>query len=271
MLQLTLGVIGTGNMGGSIISGVISSGLYTPEQIWACNRGPEKLARLQEAWHFKSAETALQVVENSDVIILAVKPQDLMKLLGEISPGLSEGKILVSIAAAINTDQIRRRIPHGVQVVRVMTNTPARVGMGMTLVARGADKGATQAVIHIFQKLGDVVEVEERLMNVGTALSGCGPAFIYEIIEGFVMAGVTEGLSRDVAARLIRQTMKGALELLEQSNLHPAVLRDEVTSPGGTAAAGLAALTAGGLRTVLARGIEVATRAGERLGESWGE
>jgi len=270
-VQLTLGVIGTGNMGSSIIAGVLKAGLYTPEQIWASNRSMEKLEQLREAWQVKIAENNSQVVENSDVIILAVKPQDLVKVLREVAPGLAEGKILVSIAAAIHTDQIRRHTPHGVHVIRTMPNTPARIGRGMTLIARGADRGASEVVARIFQGMGEVAEVEEHLMNVGTAMSGCGPAFIYEIIEGFIMAGVTEGLSRTTASRLVRQTMKGALDLLDQSGMHPAVLRDEVTSPGGTAAAGLAALTEGGLRTVLAKGIQMATRAGERMGKSWGE
>lgn len=264
-MQTKLGVIGTGTMGEAVIKGVLEAKLFLPRQIWASNRDREKVERIRDEMGIHAAENNKEVAEKSHAIILSVKPVDIPKVLLEIKDSLNSEHILISIAAGISTGQIKKLVPDGVSVIRTMPNTPAKIRQGMTLVAKSDDKKGVHLAKEIFFGLGRVVEIDESLMNVGTAISGCGPAYLFEIIEGLIMAGVTEGLSRDVSAKLVCQTIRGSLELLEASHMHPAVLRDEVTSPGGMAAAGLAALTEGGLRTVLAKGVSVSAKQAKKL------
>lgn len=270
-MEHTLGIIGTGTMGEAIIRGVIKAGIFKPGQIWAANRSNGKLDALHHELKIHAAAGNQDAAQRADVVILCTKPADLPKVLRDIKPSLTGKTVLISVAAGITTDQIKRAVPGGTAVIRTMPNTPARIGEGMTLIAKHDDHHALGLARKIFAGLGEVVELDESLMNVGTAISGCGPAFLFEIIEGFIMAGVTEGLSREVTVRLVCQTIRGSLDLLEQSRMHPAVLRDEVTSPGGMAAAGLAALTEGGLRTVLAKGISVSARQADRLAAALGD
>ncbi|MBI2265048.1 MAG: pyrroline-5-carboxylate reductase [Armatimonadetes bacterium] len=260
-----LGVIGTGMMGEAVIRGVMAAKLYEPSEIWGSNRGTEKLERLSWGLSFNAASSNEELVEKSDVLVLATKPQDVHTVLDEIQMKVRPDQILISVAAGITTTQLRKHLPIETGVVRTMPNTPTKVRQGMTLIAKGNHKKALEIAERIFGALGKVVFLEEYLFNVGTAISGCGPAFFYEMIEGLILAGVTEGLSRDVALQLVCQTMRGSLDLLEQTAMHPAVLRDEVTSPGGMAAAGLAALTEGGLRTVLHKGISVSAKQADKL------
>jgi pyrroline-5-carboxylate reductase len=211
------------------------------------------------------------VARESDVVVLCVKPQILDQVLRGISPDLSRDKLIVSIAAGVPIAAIERRLHPPMRVVRAMPNTPATVGAGATALALG--EHATDADLAtartIFDSVGLTVVLEESQLDAVTGLSGSGPAYLFLIIEALADAGVKVGLSRRASLQLAAQTVLGSAKLLIESGQHPGMLKDGVTSPGGTAIAGLHTLEAGGLRNVLMNAVEAATRRSRELGEEF--
>jgi pyrroline-5-carboxylate reductase len=204
-------------------------------------------------------------------VVLSVKPQAMNKLLQEIKPALDQSKLVISIAAGVPIAAIERQVGHGVRIIRTMPNTPALVGAGATALSPG--EHATEADLAqaraLFEAVGMAVVVDEPLLDAVTGLSGSGPAYIFLIIEALSDGGVKAGLARDQAQELAAQTVLGSAKLLIETGEHPGRLKDQVTSPGGTAIAGLHTLEAGGLRTTLMDAVEAATQRSRELGKKF--
>lgn len=264
-----IGFVGAGTMGEAMIRGLLKAGLFAPEDILASGRREERLAELEAAYGIQTSLDNCEVARAAGIIIFSVKPQDMSRVLDGLVDVINGEKILISIAAGITTAFIADKFPSQVRVIRVMPNTPALVLEGASAIAVGqhATPEDVKVAKAIFRAIGKAVVVEEHLMDAVTGLSGSGPAYIFLIIDAFSDAGVKVGLSRDVAQFLAAQTVLGAARLILETKRHPGELKDMVTSPGGTAIAGLHTLEQGGLRTTLINAVEAATNRSRELGE----
>jgi pyrroline-5-carboxylate reductase len=265
-----LGFIGAGNMGEALVKGLIATKAAAPAQIVVSARRRERIQEMEKLYGVRSG-TNPEVARQCDVIVLAVKPQILDQVLREISGDVSREKLIVSVAAGVPIAAIERRLRPPMRIVRAMPNTPATVAAGATAMALG--EHATDADLAtaktIFDSVGLTVVLEESQLDAVTGLSGSGPAYLFLIIEALADAGVKVGLSRRASMQLAAQTVLGSAKLLIESGQHPGMLKDGVTSPGGTAIAGLHTLEAGGLRNVLMNAVEAATRRSRELGEEF--
>jgi pyrroline-5-carboxylate reductase len=265
-----LGFIGAGNMGEALFKGLIATKAAKPGQIFVSARRFERVQELIKTYGVGGGSN-VEVARQCDVLVLAVKPQILDQVLRGISPEVSRDKLIISVAAGVPIAAIERRLHPPVRIVRAMPNTPATVGAGATAMALGehateADLGTAKT---IFDSVGLTVVLDESQLDAVTGLSGSGPAYLFLIIEALADAGVKVGLSRRASLQLAAQTVLGSAKLLIESGQHPGVLKDGVTSPGGTAIAGLHTLEAGGLRNVLMNAVEAATRRSRELGEEF--
>lgn len=263
-------IIGGGKMGEVLTSGMISGNLISSEDIMVSDILVERRNDLKEKYQVNVTADNSEAIKSADVVILAVKPQNMGEVLEGVSDIIDETKLIISIAAGITTRFIEGHLRKGVRVIRVMPNTPALVGEGAAALAAG--EGATEDDLalarHIFDAVGITVIVAEDLMDAVTGLSGSGPAYIFVIIEALSDAGVNMGLSRDIALKLSAQTLFGAAKLYLDGDKHPAELKDMVTSPGGTTIAGLQAIEEGGLRATLIAAVEAATLRSKELEKS---
>ncbi|MGD8317682.1 MAG: pyrroline-5-carboxylate reductase [Myxococcales bacterium] len=258
----TIGFIGAGNMASAIIRGLVNTGTLGAERILAADPDAERLQRLESEIGIRVSADNAHVVRESDVVVLATKPQTFPQVLPVVSAALTADTLVISIAAGISTRLIERAFPRGMRVVRTMPNTPALVGAGATAIAGG--KHATDADLDLaqtlFQSVGIAVRVPEAQIDAVTGLSGSGPAYVFAMIEALRDAGAAEGLPEDTALRLAAQTVLGAARLLLEEREPPEVLRQRVTSPGGTTRAGLDALDAAGFADGLRAAVRAATR-----------
>ncbi|MCA2980794.1 MAG: pyrroline-5-carboxylate reductase [Myxococcaceae bacterium] len=270
MIDRRLTFLGAGNMANAIIRGLIRSG-QPAARLTATVRRAEKKAELEQAHGIAVGFDNVAAAREADVVVLAVKPQAMDKLLTQIAPVIDPSKLVISIAAGVPIEAIQRRLGEGRRVVRAMPNTPALVGLGATAVSGGEHATADDLELarQLFDAVGTTVILDEGLLDAVTGLSGSGPAYIFLIIEALSDAGVKVGLSRHVALKLAAQTVYGSARLLIETGAHPGTLKDQVTSPGGTAIAGLHTLEAGGLRTTLIDAVESATRRAQQLGDSF--
>lgn len=269
-----IGFIGAGNMATALIKGVLKAGLLEPDFITAGDVDIEKLESLKNEYGINVVFKENQkIISECDIIILAVKPQIFEKILKEIAPRLNMSKLVISIAAGITTEYIEQIVNKELKVVRAMPNTPALILEGATAIAPGchATEDDMKIAHEIFKAVGKVAEVDESQMDAVTGLSGSGPAYIFMIIEALSDAGVKMGLSRSVAMKLAAQTVMGAAKLQIETDMHPGRLKDMVTSPGGTAIAGIHTLEQGGLRTTLINAVESATKRSMELGHKDGK
>lgn len=256
-------------MAGALIRGLLHSSTVTAEQIRASDVKEERLDELREKFGVATTTDNDDLVRWADVIVLAVKPQIVDRVLGSIASGLSGGDVVISIAAGVPIDAIEARLPAGSRVIRAMPNTAAIALAGATAIAPGAhatrdDIGVARA---LFEAVGRCVTLDESLLDAVTGLSGSGPAYVMLMIEALADGGVKVGLGRDVALLLAAQTVYGAAKLQLETGEHPGRLKDMVTSPGGTAIAGLHTLEAGGLRRTLIDAVEAAATRSAQLGE----
>ncbi|MCE5229252.1 pyrroline-5-carboxylate reductase [bacterium] len=245
----SLGFIGAGNMAGAILRGTVGRSLLAADRVWACDILPEKLTTLASELRIHTTTNAREVASNVTTIILAVKPQDLPAMLEIIAPALTAEHRIISIAAGIRTETIAKKVSAPVRIVRVMPNTPALVGCGAAGVAAGpnATQADIDAALALFGAVGLAVQVTEDQLDAVTALSGSGPAYVFRLMELMADAGVELGLDPNTAGRLAVKTVLGSAILAEQSGETPAVLRQRVTSKGGTTAAALAVFEERGL------------------------
>lgn len=263
-------IIGTGNMGQALVSGLIGSGSSSPEKIICTDVREAKLKAMQKEYGVQTTTNNPEAVTNSDIVIYAVKPQIMAAVINETVEKLDMSKLVISIAAGVPMGALESCLNKELRLIRAMPNIAAAVKEAATAVAAGrhASKQDIKLAMAIFDSIGKTVFIEENyLMDAITGLSGSGPAYIFLIVEALADAGVKVGLSRQDAFFLSAQTVLGAAKMLLETREHPGQLRDRVTSPGGTAIAGLATLEAGGLRTTLINAVEVATNRSKELGE----
>jgi pyrroline-5-carboxylate reductase len=268
MISQRIGFIGAGQMATALGQGFVKAGLIGGGQLVASDPVPAARQRFAEVADGRGAEDNLQVVEQSDVVFLAVKPQQMVRVAAELRGKIPPEKLIVSIAAGIRLATLAEGLGGDVRLVRVMPNTPCLVGRGACGYCLGGKATVEDGrlVQQLLQAVGIAVEVEEKLLDAVTGLSGSGPAFVYIIIEALADGGVRMGLPRNIAAALAAQTVLGAADMVLATGEHPGVLKDRVTSPGGTTIAGLQALEEGGLRAALMAAVEAATRRSMELG-----
>ena len=235
----TLAVIGAGVMGETLIAGLLRAG-WVADQIIAADRHAVRLEEIAARHGIRIADTEGAAAQ-ADTVVLVVKPQDIGEVLPQVSGALRPEALVVSLCAGITTATIEAALPSGTPVVRVMPNTPAQVDEGMAAISGGttATPEHLDHVTALLSAVGKVVVVPEKYQDAVTAISGSGPAYLYFVVEAMIDAGVMLGLPRDTATTLVVQTMYGSAKLLSESGLHPTVLKERVTSPGGTTAAAL--------------------------------
>jgi pyrroline-5-carboxylate reductase len=268
-----IGIIGAGAMGGALCRGLVRAGAAPANRIVVSDPHTAHVHALHQTLGIKTAESNIQVARYCDIIILAVKPYMVAPVLDEIGDSLKRdaGKplpLILSIAAGVHLSKLEAHLKDPLPVVRAMPNTPAQVGLGACAYCRGthADDTHTAWAAEIFRSVGTAVEVTENLMDAVTALSGSGPAYVYLMIEALVDGGVKVGLPRDVAMQLASQTVLGAARMVIETGMHPAQLRDMVTTPAGTTIAAIAALEHSGLRAALIDAVERAAERSRELG-----
>ncbi|MBI2816298.1 MAG: pyrroline-5-carboxylate reductase [Acidobacteria bacterium] len=270
-MGLKIAILGAGNIGGALLGGIVKSHLAEPQDVVATDAREERRRELEEIWKVRVLPTSdnRQAVAGRDVVILAVKPNIVPKVLEEIRDVIKQDQILLSVAAAVPISFIESVLGKRMPVFRAMPNIPVLVEEGATAVAGNQFTTPEQRKIieRIFGALGCVVFVDESQLDAVTALSGSGPAYIYTVIEALIDGGKKMGLSQEVATRLTEQTVLGAAKLVRETKLHPAVLRDEVTTPGGTTIAALHELEKHGLRSMLISAVETATQRSKEIRE----
>jgi pyrroline-5-carboxylate reductase len=254
----TLAILGAGVMGETVLSGLLRAG-WSPRQIVATDRRPERQVELSERYGITMLDN-VEAAGLADTVLVVVKPQDMADLLAEIAPVLTSESLLVSLAAGVDTATIEAQLPAGTAVVRVMPNTPAQVDEGMAAISPGSHSTPADLahVTEILSATGRVLTLPERYQDAVTAISGSGPAYLFFVVEAMIEAGVHLGLPRDTATELVVQTMLGSAKLLRETGEHPTVLRERVTSPGGTTAAAVRQLEDHRVRAAFMGAIEAA-------------
>lgn len=267
MKNRRIAVLGAGNMGRALLRGMLKAQWASPQRFVATTRHAERAEALAQELGIVAHTDNLKAAGWADVLVLAVKPQILPQILDEIRPAVPPGRLVVSIAAGVPTSAIEAKLP-GASVVRAMPNLPVLVDSGATAFCFGphAKREDGAAVRSMLESVGTAHEVDEYLMDAVTGLSGTGPMYVFQFIEGLADAGVKVGLSRDVAMQLVLQTVLGSAKLAMASGEHPAKLKDRVTSPGGTAITALHTMERGGLRAILIDAVEAASKRSEELG-----
>ena len=265
-----IAIIGTGNMGDALVSGLIGSGSSKPKNIICSDVRKDKLDKIKSNYKVRTTTSNLKAVSEADVVIYAVKPQLMASVLIETRSKLDMSKLVISIAAGVPLAAMESCIEKDMRLIRVMPNIAAAVKEAATAIAAGAHatREDVKLAMEIFNSIGKCIFLKENyLMDAITGLSGSGPAYIFLIVDALADAGVKMGLSRQDSLFLAAQTVLGAAKLLMETQEHPGQLKDKVTSPGGTAIAGLATLESGGLRTTLINAVEAATNRSKELGD----
>lgn len=267
-----IAIIGGGNMGVAMARGILQTKWATADRMMIAEPLKERLEHIRGLAHgIRASHSNLEAANWADVVLLSVKPQIMGHVLDEIKPALKDNKLVISVAAGISTEYIEKKSGGSVPVIRAMPNIAAVVRESATAICRGkfaTDKDLTTAR-HIFESVGIVVEIdEETLMDAVTGLSGTGPMYVFQILEGLSDAGVKVGLSRDIANMLAVQTLIGSSKLIKETKEHPAKLKDLVTSPGGTAISALHSLEKNGLKALLIDAVEVACKRSSELGST---
>jgi pyrroline-5-carboxylate reductase len=270
MKNRKIGMLGTGNMASALIRGLLSSKTLSPDQIRGSDVRAEHLAELEQKYGIKTTTSNSELLAWANVVVLAVKPQVIDRVLDQVAGDFSSDTLVISVAAGVPIRSIEARLPAGARVLRAMPNTAAIALAAATGVAPGSratpeDVKFTKA---LFDAIGRTVVLDESLIDAVTGLSGSGPAYIMLIIEALADGGVKVGLHRETALLLAAQTVYGSAKLLLETGEHPGRLKDMVTSPGGTAIAGLHTLESGGLRRTLIDAVEVATKRAVELGDA---
>jgi pyrroline-5-carboxylate reductase len=259
--------IGTGNMGEALLGGLLKAELTKPENIIAADIREERLNQVHAKWAVKTTTDNNEAVKFADVIVLCIKPQTIGDIFKQIAGVVRPEQLIISIVAGIPTRIINKALGQNNPVVRVMPNIPAVVDEAASGICLGKYAGDNdrEIAVKIFEAVGEVEIVYESQLDVITGLSGSGPAYIYMIIEALTDGGVMMGLPRDVATRLATQTVLGSAKLVRETAIHPAVLKDQVTTPGGTTILAIKELEESGLRSMLIRAVETATRKSQEL------
>jgi len=261
-------IIGGGAMGEAMIRGILAKGSLYPQDISVCDIDTSRLEILKKAYNIKPGKNYASALKDADLVVLAVKPQNLSGLLPDLKGIVKKGQLVLSIIAGAKIDTIARGLDHQ-QIVRAMPNTPAQIGVGITAWTASEKVTSKQKKLSqtILDALGEEIYVaDERYIDMATAVSGSGPAYIFYMIEGLIDAAVRIGLPRETAGELVLETVLGAALLTKQTSQSPQELRRKVTSQGGTTAAGIAELESGKFKELLANAVAAAHKRAKELG-----
>lgn len=263
-----LTVIGAGAMGSAFAKGVLAAKLFDPADVTMVDVDSAKLGAMAKELGINTSTDAASAVKTANVVLLAVKPNIVDAVLKTISSSLQASQLLMSIAAGVKLESIEKHLASDIGVIRAMPNTPCRIGAGAIGFSRGraANDAQVSTAKKIFDAAGLSFEVPEKQLDAVTGLSGSGPAYVYVMIEAMSDAGVRVGLPRDISLKLSAQTVLGSARVVLEENEHPARLKDQVTSPGGTTIAGIDALEQAGFRSALIEAVKAATKRSEELG-----
>jgi pyrroline-5-carboxylate reductase len=264
---MSTAIIGAGVMGETLLSGLVRAGRRV-DQLMVGEKRAERARELEERYGVAVVSNR-EAAAKADTVALVVKPQDMGDVLDEIAPDLRPGQLVVSLAAGITTAFIESRVPEGVAVVRVMPNTPALVDEGMAAISPGShcDESHLTEAESLMASTGKVLRIPEKQMDAVTAISGSGPAYIFFVVESMIEAGVHLGLPRATATDLVVQTLVGSAAMLRETGSHPVVLREQVTSPGGTTASALRELEVHRVRAAFLAAMEAARNRSRELAE----
>lgn len=256
---VTMAFLGTGNMGEAVLAGALAAGV-APEDVVATSRRAERGAHLTERFGVRATTDNVAAVAGAHVVVVGVKPKDVGAMLDRVADSLEPGAVVVSVAAGLPLSFFEQRLPAGTPVVRAMPNTPALVGAGVTAVVGGsaAREDDVALVEQVLSGSGHVFRVAEKDIDAFGALAGSGPAYVFYVVDAMAEAGVLLGLTRDVARRLAVETVLGSAKLLDETGEHPVLLREKVSSPGGTTVAALRKLDDGGVRAAFLDALEAA-------------
>jgi pyrroline-5-carboxylate reductase len=265
-----IGFIGAGRMAAALAGGIVRAGLAEASDIIAADPSPDSRRRFEDDVAGRTTDDNSSVLAEADVVLLAVKPQHMAAALEPIATDWTDRHLIVSIAAGVTLDTLAGLAGSQPRYVRVMPNTPCLVGHGASgyCLGPGASQADGELVGQLLEACGAAYEVSEPLLDAVTGLSGSGPAFVYLLIDALSDGGVRAGLPRDVSLALAARTVRGAAEMVLTTGKHPATLKDEVTSPGGTTIAGLQALEDRSVRAAMIAAVEAATRRSQELGRS---
>ncbi len=263
-ISFKLGIVGGGVMAEAILSRLLETGVYQPQQVIVSEPVATRRDYLQQGYQVQVTEDNSEVALVQDVVLLAIKPQ----VLDSLQFFSFKAEVLISILAGVPINRLLKTFSTR-PIIRAMPNTPATVGAAMTAmsIGPGVENKHLELAQKIFRTIGQVVEVPESLMDAVTGLSGSGPAYVAILIESLADGGVAAGLSRTIALQLAIQTVLGTAQLLQISNLHPAILKDQVSSPGGTTIAGVTALEEGGFRAAIIQAVLASYRRSQELGK----
>ena len=261
-----IAILGAGKMGEALISGLLRAG-RNPVEVLAVVRRPDRAAQLRETYGVEVVAAA-DAAKAAETLVIAVKPQDMIMLLDEIAPHVPADRLIISVAAGIPTRVIERRLGGEVPVVRVMSNTPVLVDEAMSVVSAGRHAGEEhlRRAEELLRPVGKVLRIPESQQDAATALSGSGPAYVYYLVESMVDAGILLGMGRGAALEMVIQAVYGAATMLRESGEHPVILREAVTSPGGTTISAIRELERHGVRAAFLAAIEAARDRGRELG-----
>ena len=265
-MSAKFGIIGGGIMGEALLSRLLVQQIFSPNQVIVSEPQPQRREFLHQQYGVEVTIDNQAIASSVEVLLLAIKPQVFDSVTADLQA--APDQIVLSILAGVPLKRLEAAFP-GQPVIRAMPNTPATVGAGMTAIAAGQQAQAAhlETARQIFSAVGEVVEVPESLLDAVTGLSGSGPGFVAVMIEALIDGGVSVGLPRATATQLALQTVRGTAELLQTTGLHPAELKDRVTSPGGTTIAGVAHLEQAGLRSAMIGAVQAACRRSQELGQ----
>jgi pyrroline-5-carboxylate reductase len=266
MVGVMIAILGAGKMGEALLSGLLRAG-RPPSDVAVVVRRAERAEELREAYGVPVL-TAEEAAKDASTLVITVKPQDMARMLDEIAPFVSASQLVISVAAGITTSFIERRFPVEVPVVRVMSNTPVLVDEAMSVISAGshASEPHLRRTEELLRPVGKVLRIPESQQDAATALSGSGPAYVYYLVEAMVDAGILLGMPRGTALEMVTQAVYGAATMLKDSGEHPVILREAVTSPGGTTISAIRELEKHGVRAAFLAAIEAARDRGRELG-----
>lgn len=266
---MKIGLIGTGNMGTAIVKGCIAKDKTVSSRIYAADIDFKKAKAMSDELGINCCETNKEVLQNSDMIILAVKPNVYDGILNDIKPFVHDKHILVSIAAGISISSMEKHFDAPVKIIRTMPNTPAMVNEGMTAVSknRNVTEQELGKVLEVFNAVGRTEVIDEKLMDVITGISGSSPAYVFMFIEALADGAVLHGMTREQAYRFAAQAVKGAAEMVIEKGMHPGYLKDMVCSPGGTTIEAVKVLEKNGFRSAVIEAVDACTEKSKKMGK----
>lgn len=263
-----IALIGAGKMGETLVTRLLSTGTLKKDQLFVTAKHKSRVAMMNERFGVRGSTVNTEAVKDADIILLCVKPQIAPHVIAGIREAINKNQLFISIMAGFTLKQLQDALVLPLPVIRAMPNTPCEIGAGMTVLASGGETNGEhiQLAEKFFGAVGKTMVLDEKYFDAVTGLSASGPAFIYVVIEALAEGGVKCGLPRDVSTALVAQACLGAARMVAEKNLHPAILKDHVTTPAGCTIDGLLKLEEGGLRVTMIKAVDEAARRAKELG-----